>query len=166
MSQFHHTSDTGWRGIPFSRSSASRCRWPLQIRPVYSCKFTYSTFACFKDGYFGVGVLPQFEELLLCRAPSNDIALQHIGASEAKTGECTNGFMEHHSRMVDYFLKFGGGFFPLMCDQIDFAAHKNRVQAGPIEWAVFLSQPFNFHQNPRTETFQPQGLLGIVRVQA
>jgi hypothetical protein len=42
------------------------------------------------------------------------VALQHIGTGEAKMRDCTDGFVDYNSAMVEDFLELDGGLAALM----------------------------------------------------
>jgi len=44
-------------------------------------------------------------------------------------GECTDGFVEYNSTMVEDFLELGGGCAALLRGQKGFATHIYRIQA-------------------------------------
>src|ERR1022692_444280 len=44
-----------------------------------------------QDGYVGVGVFPEREEILICRLGFGGVALQGVGATELEMRECSDG---------------------------------------------------------------------------
>src|SRR6266849_6969619 len=68
----------------------------------------------FQDRDLGVGVFPEREEILICRLGFGGVALHGIGSTDLEMRECSNGFVEHNTAMVEDFLELGGGFAALM----------------------------------------------------
>ena len=81
-----------------------------------------------ENGNVRVGVFPEREEILIGRLGFGGVALHGIGSADLEMRECTDGFVEHNSAMVEDFLELGGGFAALMRGQIGFAAHKDGIQ--------------------------------------
>jgi len=79
------------------------------------------------DGDVGVGVFPEREKILVCRAALRNVALECIGTTQLEVRQRTDRFVEHEPAMVEDFLKLCSGFAAPMCSQIGFFAHINRV---------------------------------------
>jgi hypothetical protein len=66
-------------------------------------------FGLLQDGDVGVGAFPQREEILIGGASFGRVALHGIGSADLEMRECSDGFVEHDSAMVEDFLELGGG---------------------------------------------------------
>src|ERR1700674_588648 len=76
-----------------------------------------------QDGNVGIGVFPECEEVLISHASVRDVALQRIRACEVEMRQCTDGFIQHNTTMVEDLLKLYRGFAAPIRGQISFAAH-------------------------------------------
>jgi hypothetical protein len=62
-----------------------------------------------QDRNVRVRVLPQCEEILICRLGFGRVALQYVGATEAKMGKRTDGPVQDEAAMIEDLLELGGG---------------------------------------------------------
>jgi hypothetical protein len=60
--------------------------------------------ACCKTGDAGVGIFPQCKEIQISGAGFGGVALQDVGAGEAKMRERADGFVLHNTALVKDFL--------------------------------------------------------------
>ena len=71
-------------------------------------------FGSDEDWNVRVGIFPEREEILIGRLGFGVVVLQGVGAGEAEMSECSDGFVEYNSAMVENFLELGSGFAALM----------------------------------------------------
>jgi hypothetical protein len=76
-----------------------------------------------QNGYVGVGVFPECEEILVRGASFCGVALQGVGASKTKMGQCTRLAFCHRATVVKDFLKLSRCSRALLCCQISLATH-------------------------------------------
>src|SRR5713226_5109592 len=87
---------------------------PRSYRSEQLLQLRVLCFGLLQDGDVGVGVFPEREEILICRLGFGGVALHGIGSTDLEMRECSNGFVEHNTAMVEDFLELGGGFAALM----------------------------------------------------
>jgi len=58
-----------------------------------------------QDRNVGVGILPERKEILISSAGFHVVALQRVGASEAKMRKCTSGAVLDKAPVVQDFLE-------------------------------------------------------------
>jgi len=76
-----------------------------------------------KNGGVGVCVFPERQEILIGGVGLDCVALQSIGAAHLEMRKCADGFVHHHSAMIENFLKLARRFAALTRSQIRFSPH-------------------------------------------
>jgi hypothetical protein len=84
-------------------------------------------FGLLEDEDVGVGVFPEREEILISRLGLRAVALHGIGSADLKMGECSDGFVDYNSAMVENFLELGDDFAALVRGKIGFSAHVDGI---------------------------------------
>jgi hypothetical protein len=113
-----------------------------------SVQLSVFSFRLPQDGGIRIGLFPHAQELLVCDFCLGRIALQNVGARKTKIGEGANRLVDDDAAMVEDFLELRCGFLTLMCGQVGFAPHENRVQAGPGDGAIPTLSELIRRRNP------------------
>jgi hypothetical protein len=75
----------------------------------------------------------QREEILIGRLGLGGVALQDVGAGEAKTRECAGAKIKDNATMVEDLLILSRSLLSLMQRQVGFAAHVDGIEGPKLE---------------------------------
>jgi hypothetical protein len=98
-----------------------------------------------QDGYVGVGVFPESEEILVFSAALGGIALERVGACQAKVGQRTQREVHYDAAMVEKLLELSRCRLTLACQQVGLAAQIGWIQSSLLRRGCII---FNMYSDP------------------
>ncbi len=115
-----------------------------------------------QDRNVGVGVLPEGEEILICRLGFGRVALYGIRSTQLKMSQCADGIPDHNPGVIQNFLKLPRGFCALARGQIRLATRIDGIES-PEKTSLTAARLAQFVWNGNLEKFDR--LCGIATVQ-
>jgi hypothetical protein len=115
----------GWLSFSHGQKNSEQEARSLRTTLRYLLYFRPFGFGGDEDRDIGVGVFPKREESVVLGAGFVGVARKRQGTRELGVGQGDDRAVEDEARVVQNFLKLGGGFAALAILQVSFSAHVN-----------------------------------------